>query len=533
MTRRNRQSNRPRTTASVRTSTKPAPAALSNQQWLFIFICTALAVSIFLHFSSDEFADPDDFYHFRHAAIYGSAGIGGLFRADFPWVHYSVISKYSADLWYGFHLLIIPFTWLEQPFLGMRVTGVYLTSIFLVLIYVSCLYLRVRTAVFWPFFLLFSSAFLLHRLCMLRPQVLSLGLSILLFALLSREKVWGVLLAGLALTFVHLNLFFITFVIFFIFALVKYAVERKILWRELLVLAAGILSGWLLRPNPLGAAQILYVQLFQFTSEKLAGTPLDRGTEFLPLNFRINSNYLLFSTVLLFTLMYFFWRSFKNQREVAQSERSVFLASGLLTIVFFVISISFARRAFDFCSGFGVIFISLVFSRYLIENRTARLLLVCIFVFLVVYGFTLRNRVLSVGWNPHRFESTAKWISDNSSPGEIVFNARWEYFPELFFWNTRNIYSAGMDPIFQYAYDPVLYWKSDYLRTGKMPNDCGDDRCRNDKSNDPYQILKDDFHARYVVLAKPFDRSLYFRLWADSRFLLRHENNAAAVFQIN
>lgn len=80
---------------------------------------------------------------------------------------------------------------------------------------------------------------------------------------------------------------------------------------------------------------------------------------------------------------------------------------------------------------------------------------------------------------PLSFKSAAKWIADNSKSGEIVFNPRWEYFPEPFFGNTKNVYSAAMDPIFQYAYDPVLYWESDYLTTGKMREfDCLDRLCR-------------------------------------------------------
>jgi hypothetical protein len=130
---------------------------------------------------------------------------------------------------------------------------------------------------------------------------------------------------------------------------------------------------------------------------------------------------------------------------------------------------------------------------------------------LAFYGLNLRNQVLSVGWEPNRFESTAKWIADNSNPGEIVFNARWEYFPELFFWNTKNVYSNGMDPIFQYAYDPDLF------RAGP----------------DSYQVLKERFNARYVFLAKPFDDSLYLRLSADPRFALRKENQYSVVFEVN
>jgi hypothetical protein len=184
----------------------------------------------------------------------------------------------------------------------------------------------------------------------------------------------------------------------------------------------------------------------------------------------------------------------------------------------------FARRAFDFCSGFGVLFIGLVFSHYFNRNWPARLFLICAFLGLAFYGLNLRNQVLSVGWEPNRFESTAKWIADNSNPGEIVFNARWEYFPELFFWNTKNVYSNGMDPIFQYAYDPDLFRQGHDLVTGKL-NSSG--------SLDSYQVLKKKFNARYVFLAKPFDDSLYFRLWADPRFSLRKENQYSVVFEVN
>jgi hypothetical protein len=139
-----------------------------------------------------------------------------------------------------------------------------------------------------------------------------------------------------------------------------------------------------------------------------------------------------------------------------------------------------------------------------------------------------------VGWDPHRFESGAKWMAANSEPGEIVFNARWEYFPELFFWNTKNFYSNGMDPIFQYAFDSDLYRKAYDLTTDKMAPMVRADIGRKEPAFiDPYKILKEDFKARYVFLAKPFDRSLYLRLRRDSRFSLKLENESSAVFQIN
>jgi hypothetical protein len=501
-----------------------ARQALNTRQLTLIFVCTALAVTMFLHFSVDKFPDPDGFYHFRHAQIYGSASGGGIFRTDFPWAHHSVIRKLSSDLWYGFHVLLIPFTLGDDPILGMRLAGILVTFLFLISFYAACIRLKIKPALFWPFFLLFSSAFLLHRLGMLRPHVLSLGLSCLLFAFLASESIWGVFFAALISTFLHLNLFFISLSVVGVFTIVKIFQEKLFSWRECVALVSGVLLGWLLRPNPVGAASILYTQLFQFTSEKIAGSPLEFGAEMSPLTLKASSNYLFFTLLLLFSLSCVFWQLFKKGPALSGRDRTTLISLTSLSIIFFLLSVLFIRRAFDFCSAFGVLLMGFVFSHYFHKNWLARAFLICAFVVLVPYGYNLRNRVVAVGWNPNRFESAAKWIANNSNPGEIVFNARWEYFAELFFWNTKNVYSNGMDPIFQYAYDPALYQEGHDLTTGQM---------HSQGLKDPYIILKENFKARYVFLAKPFDGSLYFRLSRDSRFLLKQENGNSAVFEIN
>ncbi len=207
--------------------------ALSARQTTVVFLCVSVLTAFFLQFSSDRIADPDILYHFRHAEIYGRAGAAGLFAADFPWVRYSVISEYASDLWYGFHLLLVPFTWAEDPILGLRLAGVFTTALFLFLIYAAYSRLELRPAAFWPFFLLFSSAFVLHRLAMLRPHALSLGLHVLLFAFLAVGNIWGVFVVALASTFLHLSLFVVSFFIFGIFAAIKLISEKALPWRSI------------------------------------------------------------------------------------------------------------------------------------------------------------------------------------------------------------------------------------------------------------------------------------------------------------
>lgn len=502
---------------------------LNSLQQAVLFAIVTLAVSFYLHFNSDKFPDPDIFYHFRHAAIYAG---GGLFAGEFPWGPYSVIGGYSSDIWYGFHVLLIPFAWAGDPLLGMRLAGVFVTAACLFSVYLACLRLDIKPAFLWPFVLLFSSAFLLHRSTMLRPHVLTLGLTVLLLALLAAGHIRGVFLAALATAWLHLSLFFVPVIILAVFVGAKLLTEKSFAWRETVVLTGGLLAGWLLRPNPLGAAKIAYVQVFQWTLEKLAGAPLEVGSELRPLTIAIHSNYLAFIILWSLGLLFLLWKLFFGRSQLRATQRTILCAASVLSLGFFLLALLFARRAFDFCSGFGTIMLALVFTHFLSRPKWVRIGLFGLFVFLALYGITLRNRVLALGWEADRVAGMAKWIEANSKPGDRVFNVRWEYFPELFFWNTKNYYASGMDPIFQYAFDPELYRAG--LSVGAPRNSvlCVTGTCAEGTGADSYQILKEKFKARYVFLLKQADANIYIYLLSDKRFALRNEDHVSAVFEV-
>jgi hypothetical protein len=54
-------------------------------------------------------------------------------------------------------------------------------------------------------------------------------------------------------------------------------------------------------------------------------------------------------------------------------------------------------------------------------------------------------------------ERVAKEAARISKPGDLVFNAVWGDFAELFFWNHQNRYIAGLDPTFTWAEDPSRF----------------------------------------------------------------------------
>ncbi len=493
------------------------------------FALAALALSFYLHFNSDNFPDPDIFYHFRHAALYAG---GELFSGEFPWAPYSIIGRFSSDIWYGFHVLLIPFAWVDDPLIGMRLAGVFVTAVCLLSVYLVCLRLELEPASLWPFVLLFSSAFLLHRLTMLRPHVLSMGLSALILALLAAGRIRGVFLAAFASAWLHLSLFFVPIIVLGVYVATKLVTEKSLAWRESLALAGGLVAGWLLRPNPIGAAKIAYVQIFQWTLEKLAGAPLEVGSELRPLAIAVHSNYLAFIVLWSLGLLFLLWKLSFGRSQLPATQPTILCAAGILSLGFFLVALLFARRAFDFFSIFGTIMLALVFSRFFTRPKWLRIGLFGLFTILALYGISLRNRVLAIGWPADRVAGAAQWLEANSTPGDIVFNARWEYFPELFFWNTKNHYTGGMDPIFQYAFDVELYRAG--LAVGAPTNSvlCAVGACPETTRADSYQILREKFKARYVFLLKQADATLYFYLLNDKRFELKQQDESAAVFKL-
>ena len=80
---------------ALRSSVKPALA-----------IAALLTAAAALHGVSPSTADPDGFCHIRHAWVYRTQG---LFDSGFPWACFSAIRDQASDLWYGFHVPLVPY----------------------------------------------------------------------------------------------------------------------------------------------------------------------------------------------------------------------------------------------------------------------------------------------------------------------------------------------------------------------------------------------------------------------------------------
>ena len=506
-------------------------------------------LALVFHFSSPNIPDPDSFYHIKHAQIYLTEG---LTFSDFPWTQYSAIKTNASDIWYGFHILLIPFSIFEGT-LGIKLAGVVLTFFALVSLWSVFRRHDIKWPVFWPIFIFISAPNIMNRFLMMRPHLLSLTLTIMFFSCLIHEAYQErltvntmsirsyahgmmIFVISILISWVHISLVWIPLLVFGVVFLLKRIIEKIWIWREGLILLAGTAVGWLLRPNPIGSLKLAYIQVVQLILEKQNDFSLLFGRELFPLAPQtLFQNFLAFMLLWLSAIVVMFVLA-KKHPDILKNVRM--LSAGILSLVFFALTIFVARRAHDFWVPFGAIFIAAVFSMVMAQAKLRPMVMGIVGLisfFLLIYtpwrnSISLEERAIA----PDKFKEAALWLKENSQPGEIVFNVRWSDFPMLFFWNDKNYYIGGMDPIFQYAYDPKLYWKFHYLSADEVTKyTCPAPACTKEMLEDTYTVLKNDFKAKYVFLEKQRNPLIYYYLESTPEYYQKKiDTISEAVYQI-
>ncbi|MBI4160530.1 MAG: hypothetical protein HY506_01325 [Candidatus Yanofskybacteria bacterium] len=306
-------------------------------------------------------------------------------------------------------------------------------------------------------------------------------------------------------------------------------------WREGLALVAGLLIGWLARPNPLGAFKLAYIQIIQLFIEKYHGTPLQFGTEMLRFSWD-TFYYQLWPFGLLFLTAVVFWltRLFSRKQPLNQSTIIRQLSSLTLSLLFLYLTLFVAIRSLEVFTVFAVTFVAVTAREFFkTDNRYLKILAI-IFILIQVWNtMPMFNFYLSRAHDPNLFKDSATWLREHSKPDSIVFNPYWDRFGQLFFWNQQNYYINGMDPIFEYAYDPKLYWKTHFYATDVASEfTCGAVACTKEEVEPTDKVLRDDFRAAYVFLDKERGHNFYDYLNNNSTYKKTFETEKEVIFQI-
>lgn len=509
-----------------------------------IVLLAFFAIAGFFHLAFPGIAEIDSFFYIRDAWRYRTEGI---FNVNFPWMQFGMPKELSVASWYGFGIFSIPFTYFSDLITGLKVEGVLLTVFALGAYFWVALKRGFVWPAFWPFLFLFSAPNVLYRLIMVRPQIFSLAFAVLLLSFLaydtgkSGKRYLAIGLFSFAIAWLHFNFAWLPFVIAGVVAGAALFLEKRFYWREVASTVIGAVIGWLLRPEPLKAIQLLYIQFVKHTFVK-ANLPLLFGSENFPLTAgTLIKNFGPITILWLLAIGLFCFALYSRKFELARNK--IFLwSAGILSFLFFLVSVFIARRAYDFWIAFGVLFVAAVFTEILprlAERKqnaafNIKLFAVCIFAFLTLYsGFKTSNSLKASASPPDRLRNVALWVGDHSVPGDIVFNLHWSHFSPLFFWNQKNYYVGGLDPIFQYEYNPGLYWKFHYLSADIIAEKtCGKIECAENELEDTHEVLVRDFGAKFIVFDKRDNPKVYALLENDPRFELGIESGNEVAFVV-
>ncbi len=116
-------------------------------------------------------------------------------------------------------------------------------------------------------------------------------------------------------------------------------------------------------------------------------------------------------------------------------------------------------------------------------------------------------------------EATMAAVEALSQPGDVVFTDDWDIFTVFFYFNDKNYYIVGLDPVFGYRYDPEMRERYVKITRGEAPCPATVEVPQGGKLV-PHTIevtledIRDRFNARFVVvdrehqgLARKLDRA--------------------------
>lgn len=511
-----------------------------------IVLSLAVLSGVF-QFLSPKVYDPDGFYHIRHAWMYRT---GGFFETNFPWVQYSVISKYQADIWYGFHLLLVPLTFFDDPVLGIKFGSFVLTTLVLFSFYVLLKKLGIK----WPlaavvlfFFFIPDTNF---RFLVLRPHLISFILSLAVFYFAVKKNIFGIAAAAAGLTFVHLALGWLPLAVVLAVLVCAFVHSHKFELKPLLAVLGGIGVGLIARPNFLGALKIAYVQIVELMLAKSKSIPLRLGAELKPAgNLSLFTHEILPLLLIVVPIVILLIRVVRKKvfNTADENNRTAVTASLFISLVFGFLTVVVARRAIDLWVGFSFVFAGLVLSLFynnyawLPKRLSGWKIAGGVILGLLLLVNTLYYSLFKYPRQApdHRnIKPAAEWLRDNSQQGEIVFHSYWDNFPILFFYDQKNYYINGMDPIFLNALDPALNIKLYFftidklLMVGDEAYTCGANPCAPGAVISAYGAIKADFKAKYVFVEPLRTPRFYQYLKNDDRFRETFSSQAASVFEV-
>jgi hypothetical protein len=472
-----------------------------------------LAFTAFLaavQFSTPNLAGNDGYYHIKMAYLMRTEGL----KPPFTWLPLTILNEGAfVDHHFLFHVLLVPFTFGDLR-LGAKIASVIFPALTFLTAWVLLCRQKVTYAALWAAGLLIVSEAFLYRMSMPRAQSLSL-LFLFLGLIFLFEKRYR-LLIPLAFLYVWLyNAFPLLILIGGIYTVVIGLVEKRFAWRPLAYITTGAVLGLVINPY---FPENLIFQFHHIGGKLFDPTAIRVGNEWYPYDTTqlIENSGPTFIVLMAGILAL----GFRERRM------DVLTGTSLLLAFLFGAMVFESRRFIEYFPPFVLLFAALAIAPFLAREQGAvgrrrRWAAPALFAAVLLYSgiSTLQGAQHSLqSSKPYqRYALASTWLAANTAPGDHVFQTDWDDFPALFFYNTHNTYTIGLDPTYMEIQDPDLFERWVDIGKGKVDNPSGE--------------IRETFNAEYVLTDLKHDEFLK-EARNDPAMIEMFADDYAVVFRI-
>jgi len=508
------------------------PAA--DKRWVtwLLAVLAAAGFATGLVLASPLIPDLDALYHIGHALVYLERG---LFYGEFPWVSASIIADKGGDLWYGFHVLLVPIVGF-QPDAALAVP--WAKGFVLFLGYLALTWgfeeAEIPAPWLWPSLVFTATLFSPWRAVMTRPGILSLGLLIVVVAATARGRWKSAAAAGFLFAFVHLTTSWLIPVALLVLLAAQVFTKRGVEWRTAGAVVAAALVGAFARPLPFSTMALLKVQiidvgrLVDYRPKLRFGAEVAQPIAWETMRTIATPLMILFGVAVLVGL--WAWRKGKLR------EPALWFTVAALAVAFFALTTLKSARTVELWSAATVALLALTWrdtrpDRHLAGWTAASVLLLGgLAAFQLPRGIGYIERF---GRSVDSGRAAAEWLAANAEPNAVVFHAHWEDFPSYFAYNRKQRWIGGMDPVFEFRHDETKYWIAHWLCSDRATDQVALTPQGYDGPTEPMaESLHRRFNADYLVV--PAGRMPKLMQYLDGRPEFRNEGvfNNVAVYRI-
>jgi hypothetical protein len=515
--------------------TKPNPGSRPRFSWIQAVLAFAIIAFLFfwLQFSTPDICcgDFDGYYHIHWSRLLGE-GIGHGHLPAFSWLPLTSLNAHDyADQHLLFHLMLIPFTWLATPVLAAKITAALFGSIAVFSCVWIILHFRLRYAAIWLLPLLGSSSLFLYRMSMTRAQSLSV-IFIMAGICLLFEKKYGWLAVAAFLYVWTYNLFVILIVMALFWTATLWWSEKRVEWRPMLWTAIGTVAGFILHPYFPNNLRLFHEHLLAKATEP--SLPSGAGSEWyaMPSWQLVTSSFVALAAMVVGYLAFGYLLG-RDGRDRAQ--RPLFLLA-LATLLLLVTARS--KRFAEYWPPCAVLFAA--FSLQAVGEVASRseekkqasaqatpawklatwqaAVIICALISALAYQLWQARSLIALPTSPDQYRAGAQWLLDHVPRDATIFNASWDDFPKLFYYDDQHAYVTGLDPMYLSDHNPELGHLYDRLVSGRQGH--------------PGEHIRQAFAADYVFVTPSTPRSFYTSAMLSGGFTKVYEDSQCMILKV-